>query len=143
MASTSSEARAGASAALVISSVGLALQALAGILALWYWSWYRRGPFFMGPWMMGGYYGAPPGYGPRPIYAPYPVLYAALVAVVLVLGAIGVAMMGSDQPERSRIGAVLTIVAAVIAFPTMFGLIVGSLLMLIGGVLGLVELRPS
>ena len=135
----------GASAALTLSSVGLALQALAGILALWfgYWSWYGYGPFPMGPWMMGAYYGAPPAYGPHPLYAPYLVLYAALAAIVLAVGAIGVALMGGHRSEGSRVraGAILVIVAAVIAFPTMFGFIVGSLLMLIGGVLGLVEVH--
>jgi len=134
--------REGRSAALVLSAVGLAFQALAGSFALafsalWLGRGYRygygygyRGFYMMGPWMM-GYFG-------YPIY-PYTALYAALVAVVIAVGLAGVALMASRDRERRMAGSVLVIVASVIAFPTMFGFIVGSLLMLVGGLLGLLE----
>jgi hypothetical protein len=130
--------REGQSAALVLSAVGLAFQALAGSLALafsalWlgrgYWYGYR-GFYMMGPGMM-GYFGYP--------FYPYTALYAALVAVVIAVGLAGVALMASRDRERRMAGSVLVIVASVIAFPTMFGFIVGSLLMLVGGLLGLLE----
>jgi hypothetical protein len=122
----------------VLSVVGLAFQALAGSFALafsalWlgrgYWYGYR-GFYMMGPGMM-GYFGYP--------FYPYTALHATLVAVVIAVGLAGVALMASRDRERRMAGSVLVIVASVIAFPTMFGFIVGSLLMLVGGLLGLLE----
>lgn len=58
---------------------------------------------------------------------------------MIAVGLAGVALMASRDRERRMAGSVLVIVASVIAFPTMFGFIVGSLLMLVGGLLGLLE----
>lgn len=133
MSSMSGNGSGGPSAALALSAIGLALQVVAGYFAFAFRPWY--GFWYMGPWMMGRYYGGPYAYYGAPYFPA--LVYVALVAVVIALGLTGVLLMAGRGAERVRAGSVLVIVAAVIAFPTMFGFIVGSLLILVGGLLGL------
>lgn len=120
-------------AAFTLSLIGLALQVVGGIFFAytmfygWGGSW---GPgMMMGPWMMmGGPWSA--GF----LWAP---LSAVFVVVVIALGILGAAWMNSLDLNRVRTGSTLVLVASIIAFPTMFGFMLGSLLMFIGSILGL------
>lgn len=95
---------------------------------------YSNGYFWngmMGPWMM---FGGPWISG---FYSNWFPFFAILAGVVIVLGLFGVLWMNTTFLSRVRTGSILVLIAAVIAFPTMFGFMIGSLLMLIGSVLGL------
>ncbi|HYY91047.1 MAG TPA: hypothetical protein VE955_03590 [Candidatus Dormibacteraeota bacterium] len=50
--------------------------------------------------------------------------------------------MSSSRLENIRVGSVLVLVAAVLAFPSAFSFVVGSLLLIVGGILGF-GLRPD
>lgn len=124
-------------AAFTLSLIGLALQAVGAIFFTytmfygWGGSW---GPgMMMGPWMMGGPWSA--GFLSSPFSSVFTV-------VVIALGVLGVLWMNDADLTRVRTGSALVLVASIIAFPTMFGFMLGSLLMLVGGVLGLIW-QPS
>ncbi len=121
-------------AAFALSLIGLALQAVGAIFlsyAVYYgWGFGPWGPgMMMGPWMMMG--------GPWSAGLLWSLLSAVLTAIVIALGVLGVHWMNTADLSRVRTGSTLVLVASVIAFPTMFGFMLGSLLMLIGGILGL------
>lgn len=84
----------------------------------------------MGPWMMLG--------GPWMVNYSYwfPIL-VILGAVEIALGVLGVLWMNTPNLSKIRTGSILVLVASLVAFPTMFGFMIGSLLMLVGSVLGL------
>lgn len=63
--------------------------------------------------------------------------------VVVGLGVYGAFMMNSSDVVRVRLGATLVLIAAVIAFSTMGGFMLGSFLMLVGGALGFVWAPPQ
>ena len=121
-------------AAFTLSLIGLALQAVGAILFA-YVVFYGWGSGFwgpgmtMGPWMMmgGPWFGGALG-------SPLSSLFAV---AVIALGVLGVFWMNASELSRVRTGSTLVLVASIIAFPTMFGFMIGSLLMLIGGILGL------
>ncbi|HZW56604.1 MAG TPA: hypothetical protein VFF30_09970 [Nitrososphaerales archaeon] len=56
-------------------------------------------------------------------------------ALVIVLGAIGLWEMKSRNERAAMTGSALVLIAALVAFPTMWGLLVGSSLMVAGGVI--------
>jgi len=118
-------------AALTISIIGLALQALGAMfftsMMLYGWGFLWGRSMMMGPWMMGGWPGAF-------LWAP---IFVVFTVAVVAIGVMGVVWMNSSSLSRVRTGSTLVLVTAVISFPTMFGLVIGSLLMLIGGILGL------
>jgi len=118
--------------ALTIVLIGLALQILAAVLfafaTLYGWTSGSWGPGMMGPWMMMGPWSA--GF----FWSPLSLVFTALVIGFGVLGAL---WMNTSEPGRVRTGSTLMLVASIIAFPTMFGFMVGSLLMFIGAILGL------
>jgi len=120
-------------AAFTLSLIGLALQVVGAIFvtsALMYmrgaYSWGWSG--MMMPWMMMGWWSVTPFwyYG-----------VAVLTAIVIVLGAVGTLWMNTTDLSRVRDGAALVLIASIISFPTMFGFVIGSLLMFIGSLLGL------
>ncbi len=121
-------------AAFALSTAGLAFQVLGGLMFAYFVSYlpsYGFGFGMMGPWMMFGW--------PRMAgYFSYwlPVL-AVLSVAEITLAVIGVVWMNTTALSRVRTGSVLVLVASIIAFPTMFGFMVGSLLMLVGSILGL------
>ena len=82
----------------------------------------------MMPWMMWGW-----SY-PAPFW--YAVL-TILTAVVIILGVIGVLWLNTTELMKVRAGATLVLIASLLAFPTMFGFAIGSMLMFIGSILGL------
>ncbi|MBI3859306.1 MAG: hypothetical protein HY296_03570 [Thaumarchaeota archaeon] len=122
-------------AAFTLSTVGLALQALGGLLLVYALSYSSAhgfyGPGMMGPWMM---FGGPWMFGFFSYWFP---LIAVLAGIEITLGVLGVKWMNTANLSRVRTGSVFVLVASIIAFPTMFGFMIGSLLMLIGSVLGL------
>jgi hypothetical protein len=123
-------------AAITLSVAGLALQALGGLFLAYAVSYYSSsygslwsgfiGPCmaFWGPWTFG-------------FYSYWFALFAILAAVEIALGVLGVLWMNGTGLSKIRVGSVLVLIASIIAFPTMFGFIVGSLLMLVGSILGL------
>jgi len=121
-------------AAFTLSLIGLVLQAVRALFfasaILYGWGggfWGSR--VMMGPWMMmGGPWSA--GF----FWSPFS---AVLAAAVIGLSVLGVLWMNTTDLSRVRTGSTLVLVASIIAFPTMFGFMLGSLLMLIGGILGL------
>lgn len=71
-------------------------------------------------------------YGPSYLFPLF-----TIVVVVMILGVLGVIWMNSINLSRVRAGSIMVLIASLIAFPTMFGFMIGSLLMLIGSTLGL------
>lgn len=60
-----------------------------------------------------------------------------MMTAVVGLGTYGAVSMNSSSIDDVRTGATLVLVSSIIAFPTMWGFFVGSLLMFIGSLLGL------
>lgn len=121
-------------AAFTISLIGLALQTVGAMFfayaMLYGWGSGFWGPgMMMGPWMMMG----GPWFGGA-LWSPLSSLFAV---AVIALGVLGVFWMHASESSKVRTGSTLVLVASIIAFPTMFGFMIGSLLMLLGGVLGL------
>lgn len=126
--------------AFTLSVVGVSLQAVAGSFAA-YWRLFafpyvRGGDFMslgmMGPWMMGGMWGFPfmEGFG-----APF--MWFGLVVVIVALGVMGALWLNTSDVGKVRTGSTLVLVTSIFAFPTMWGFMIGSLLMFIGSILGL------
>ncbi|MGC8661484.1 MAG: hypothetical protein ACP5TZ_03160 [Nitrososphaeria archaeon] len=111
--------------AVILSSIGLDFQIIGWILASVFIEFWFRGPY------MGMMF--------EPLYAFnwYPV-YAVFGLFAIVIGIIGILLIENGQKERVQAGSVLLIIGAIFAFPIMFGLMVGSILMFIAGILGLV-----
>ena len=124
-------------AAFTLSAVGLAFQGVGGLLFVYMISSYSQfGGFgwrgMMGPWMIFG--GWPLMFGYSPLWLAFLVAFAA---AEITLGVLGVLWMNAANLSRIRTGSVLVLIASIIAFPTMWGFMIGSLLMLIGSILGL------
>lgn len=93
--------------------------------------------------MMGGYYGSTgmmSGYSSTGMafWGGFAWMWAAFLIVSMGIAGFGVYLMSSSRLNDLRMGSVLVLLGAVLAFPTMFGLVVGSLLMGLGGILGLI-----
>ncbi len=93
--------------------------------------------------MMGGYYsgtGMMNGYAPFGMsgWGAYTWVWIPFIVGSIAIAAFGVFLMNSSRIQDLRMGSVLVLVGAVLAFPTAFGFVIGSLLMVLGGVLGLV-----
>lgn len=108
-----------------LSVVGLIFQ---GISALMIASMF----LFFGPFtgMMGSY-------ARMPWFGWMSGVWLIILAVVIGLGIFGLMWMGSRVAEKIRGGAIIVLIAAVISFPTMWGFGIGSILMLVGAILGL------
>ena len=124
-------------AAFTLSAAGLAFQGVGGLLFVYMISSYSQfGGFgwrgMMGPWMIFG--GWPWMFGYSPFWLAFLVIFAA---AEITLGVLGVLLMNAANLSRIRTGSVLVLIASIIAFPTMWGFMIGSLLMLIGSILGL------
>lgn len=79
-------------------------------------------------------------------WAPYIGLVAAiwivLAAASIGLGIWGLLLMNTSKVDKVRKGSILVLIAALSAFPTGWGFMIGSILMLIGGIQGL-RWRPG
>lgn len=122
-------------AALTLALIGLTLQGLGAVLFAYAMPYLRSGYWWpgimMGRWMMGSW---------SAFLWPFA---AVLAAMVVCLGIVGVLWMNSAELSKVRNGSILVLVASIIALPTMFGLVLGSLLMFVGGILGLTWQPPS
>lgn len=122
-------------AAFALSVAGLAFQALGGLMVVYavsYWPSNGYSGFgMMGPWMM---FGGPWTYG---FYSGWFPIFVIFAAAVIALGVLGALWMNTSSLSKVRTGSILVLVAAIIAFPTMFGFMIGSLLMFVGSILGL------
>ena len=92
---------------------------------------------------MGTYYGS--GSGMMGSYSPWLMsglggftwMWIPMLAVTLGVAVVGVFMMSRSEVSSFRTGSVLVLIASLLAFPTAWGFFAGSLLMLIGSILGL------
>ncbi len=117
-------------AAFWLSVAGLVVQGLAALTILTMRSAFS-GFGMMGYYggMMGGYYGG--GWGG------FLGVWVVVAAAGLVLGILGVLWMSSKDLRTVRNGSVLVLIAAVVAFPMMWGFWIGSILMVVGALMGL------
>lgn len=120
------------SSVFTLALVGVAFEAL-GLLMLGF----GIIPFGLG--MMGNYGGMMGGYyGGTTAFAAWWIaiwLIAGLLAIGL--GIYGLKLVSSSSVQSVRTGSVLFLVSAVIAFPTMWGLLIGSALLFIASIIGL------
>lgn len=125
------EQRATAAFALALAGLVVHLLVLVGIafLTLLLSSLQFGGTVTVGPWTMAPATGA--------------VLWLTSGSVVVALGFVGVFLMYSADPKTLQRGSILALVVSVVALPTLWGLGLGSLLMLIGAILGLVWEPPA
>lgn len=134
-------------AAYMLALVGVALQGIAALFVIYmvaFFStsvstWREINPEHMMPWMMGRWMGGYP-YTYHPLWS---LLWLISAVIVIALGVYGAVLMNSTHVGRVRMGATLVLVASIIAFPTMWGFMIGSLLMFVGSILGLTWLPPQ
>lgn len=116
-----------------LSVTGLIFQGVSAAMIIVMFSAF--GPFgMMGPYyggMMGTYYAGTSWFGWMAG------IWLAITAVVIGLGVTGVLWMNSADVNKFRSGAIVLLVAAIVAFPTMWGFGIGSILMFVGAILGL------
>ncbi len=122
-----------------LSTAGVAIQALAIVMI-----GLTRGAFSAhsyGMFGMMGYYGGAmlPYYGSGWYGAGG---WLAIALIALALGILGAVLMEGGDPRRLRNGGVLVLIAAVLAFPTMWGFWIGSTLMFVGAIIALAS-APS
>ena len=129
-----------------LSLVGLIVQFIAalviGAAALGMFQTFGPTGSMMGG-MMGTYYSG--GSGMMSSYSPWMMsgwggftwMWIPLLAATLGVAVVGVFMMSRSEVTSFRTGSVLILVASLLAFPTAWGFFAGSLLMIIGSILGL------
>ncbi|MFQ5919982.1 MAG: hypothetical protein ACE5I4_08085 [Thermoplasmata archaeon] len=66
------------------------------------------------------------------------IAFVALAVIFIVLAFLGAFWMYSGDKRKTTYGGILTLIIAIIAFPTFWGFFIGSLLGFIGAILGLV-----
>jgi len=132
-------------AAYMLSMIGLCLQVVAAVYIVymivffssvaadWGFRWENMGPWMMGHWMRGY---------PYTLHPFWSFVWIIIAILVVGSGAYGVFLMNSTNVSRVRTGATLVLIASVIAFPTMWGFMIGSLLMFVGSLLGLTWMPP-
>jgi hypothetical protein len=100
--------------------------------------WMMGGVNYYRSMMGGGYYGGMMGsYYPAGFGLMAGAWFVSIV-LAIALGVIGVIWLSwGNLGYRVTVGSILVIIAAVIAFPTMLGFGIGSVLLLVGGILGL------
>jgi hypothetical protein len=134
-------------AAYMLALVGVALQGVAALFVLYMvvffsasvTTWREINSEHMMPWMMGRWMGGYP-YTYHPLWS---FIWLISAVIVIALGVYGAVLMNSTQVGRVRMGATLVLIASIIAFPTMWGFMIGSLLMFVGSILGLTWVPPK
>jgi len=134
-------------AAYTLALVGAVLQAVATLFVLAmtvFWSrfattWQELVPERFMPWMMGHWMG---GY-PFTIHPVWGAIWVAAAVIIAALSFYGAMKMNSTNIGKVRTGAIIVLIASIIAVPTMWGFMIGSLLMFIGSILGLTWTPPS
>lgn len=66
-------------------------------------------------------------------------VWLLLSIAVLAIGGVGLSLAGSEERSRARTGYALMILFSIVAFPLVWGFVIGSILSFIGGVIGLIE----
>ena len=128
-------------AAYTLAMVGVALQGVALFFLVYMFAsissfsggFPSHGPWMMGLWMMGYPYGFDSGWS---------VVWIVSALVIVGLGVYGTVLMNSSNLARVRMGSTLVLITSIIAFPTMWGFMIGSLLMFVGSLLGLTWVPP-
>ena len=118
--------------AFTLAVIGLALQGIGALYAIpaAIFGSPSYGFGMMGPGMMWGGGGPWSGFG-------WPPLTAALGILVIALGLLGTMWLNTSDLGKIRSGATLVLVTSIIAFPTMWGFMIGSVLMFTAGIIGL------
>jgi hypothetical protein len=133
--------------AYTLALVGAVLQAVAALFILimtiftsrFVTTWQELVPERFMPWMMGHWLTGYP-FTTHPVWGAIWIASAVIVSALSFYGAI---MMNSSKIGRVRTGATIVLIASIIALPTMWGLMIGSLLMFIGSILGLTWMPPA
>jgi len=134
-------------AAYTLALVGVALQAVAALFVLYMVAlfstsvstWRELNPEHMMPWMMGRWMAGYP-FTTHPVWG---IVWIISAFIIVALGVYGAVLMNSTNVARVRMGATLVLVASIIALPTMWGFMIGSLLMFVGSLLGLTWTPPQ
>jgi len=134
-------------AAYTLALVGVVLQGVAALFVIYMVAfsstlaatWRELNPERMMPWMMGHWMTGYP-YTHHPLLS---LIWLVSAVIVISLGVYGAVLMNSIHVARVRTGATLVLIASIIAFPTMWGFMIGSLLMFVGSLLGLTWLPPQ
>jgi hypothetical protein len=134
-------------AAYILSLIGAAIQGLATIFIIYravlfsatVSNWGDLVPENMMPWMMERWMNGYP-YTRHPLLS---VIWLVWAIIVVVLGIYGAVIINSTKIDRVRMGATLVLIASLIALPTMWGFMIGSLLMFVGSLLGLTWTPPQ
>jgi len=134
-------------AAYTLALVGAILQALAALFILVMivfasqitTAWQELVPERMTPRMMGRWLNGYP-FTTHPVWA---VLWIVSAIIIAGLSFYGAVMMNSVNVRKVRTGATIVLIASIIALPTMWGFMIGSLLMFIGSILGLTWTPPA
>lgn len=71
------------------------------------------------------------------------VLWIVSAIIVAGLSFYGAVLMNSTSVRRVRTGATVVLIISIVALPTMWGFMIGSLLMFIGSILGLTWTPPT
>ena len=121
-------------AAFTLSIIGVAFQFIAGLLLVFamfaFPYYYNISNGHMGSWMM-------PGMMFSFMFGYWGILWLILAIPIIAIGLYGALLMNSSDLSRVRTGSTLVLIASILAFPVMWGFIIGSLLMFIGSTLGL------
>ena len=134
-------------AAYTLALVGAILQALAALFILIMvvfasqitTAWQELVPERFMPWMMGHWMTGYP-FVTHPVWA---VLWIVSAIIVAGLSFYGAVMMNSVSVRKVRTGATLVLTISILALPTMWGFMIGSLLMFIGSILALTWVPPT
>lgn len=134
-------------AAYTLAVIGVALQVVASFFIVYMVAfftairtrWENVGPEHMGPWGLGRWITGYP-YTYHPVWG---FVWVISAFVIIGLGVYGAVLMNSTDIGKVRMGSTLVLIASIIAFPTMWGFLIGSLLMFIGSLLGLTWLPPT
>jgi hypothetical protein len=68
----------------------------------------------------------------------HPLVWIFVTIVLLGLELIGVILIYSSDVSKVRIGSTIVLVTSLLAYPTLWGFFIGSILSLIGSILGLI-----
>ena len=119
-----------ATAAFVLGLIGAIFHLIGGLAFIFI------GTLFAGFGLGGLIPDAPPGSEGALVGLGFALIAVALIFIILAF--LGAFWMYSGDKRRTMYGGVLTLIIAIIAFPTLWGLFIGSLLGFIGAILGLV-----
>ena len=119
--------------AFALSIAGAALQTVAGVVVVLFLAFLRRSF----PWWDWTRWWEGASNVAWQEWSIIILVWIALAAVILVLSFLGASWINSSDPSRVKSGSIVVLVAALIAFPTLWGFGLGSLLMIAAAIIGL------